>query len=203
MRDVKEPEVRRIEIMDAALNLFVKKGYLKTTTQDIIEQANISRGLLYYHFKDKEDLLYCLIERYSEPMLQCLSNITYKETNAIEKLRLFIDATLISPDAITSNMIVLQETIDLEQNRYLMDRFAHKLCSIITTYFCHIIKQGIVEGEFYVEAPLETASFLMNGYVFTSIETTALPDKKKKQYLDAYKELLIRALGMKENIFNK
>lgn len=36
MRDVKESEVRQAEIMDAALSLFIEKGYLNTTTQDII-----------------------------------------------------------------------------------------------------------------------------------------------------------------------
>ena len=50
MRDVKEVEVRRAEIMSAALQLFAQKGYLKTRTQDIIDKLGISRGLLYYHF---------------------------------------------------------------------------------------------------------------------------------------------------------
>ena len=54
MRDVKEVEVRRAEIMSAALQLFAQKGYLKTRTQDIIDKLGISRGLLYYHFKARE-----------------------------------------------------------------------------------------------------------------------------------------------------
>ena len=56
MRDVKEPEIRRTEIMDAAMILFMEKGYTNTTTQDIVDKVNISRGLLYYHFKNKEDI---------------------------------------------------------------------------------------------------------------------------------------------------
>lgn len=44
MRDVKESEVRQAEIMDAALSLFIEKGYLNTTTQDIIDRVKISRG---------------------------------------------------------------------------------------------------------------------------------------------------------------
>lgn len=50
MRDVKDPEIRRAEIMDAAMLLFMEKGYTNTTTQDIVDKVNISRGLLYYHF---------------------------------------------------------------------------------------------------------------------------------------------------------
>ena len=33
MRDVKDPEIRRAEIMDAAMLLFMEKGYANTTTQ--------------------------------------------------------------------------------------------------------------------------------------------------------------------------
>ena len=47
MRDVKEPEIRRAEIMDAAMQLFIEQGYTNTTTQDIVDKVNISRGLLY------------------------------------------------------------------------------------------------------------------------------------------------------------
>ena len=44
MRDVKDPEIRRAEIMDAAMLLFMEKGYTNTTTQDIVDKVNISRG---------------------------------------------------------------------------------------------------------------------------------------------------------------
>lgn len=202
MRDVKEPEVRRAEIMEATLRLFIKKGYLKTTTQNIIEEAKISRGLLYYHFKDKEDILYCLVERYSEPLLRRLSEITYGENSAIEKIRSFVEATLISPDTITAEMVTLQKTVDLEQNRYVMDRFAHKVSSKISIYFTDIIEQGIAEGVFHVSYPSQTASFLINGYVFVSITVNALSDNEKENYIVAYKKLLESTLGAETSIFN-
>lgn len=201
MRDVKDPEVRRAEIMEAALRLFIEKGYLKTTTQDIIDEVKISRGLLYYHFKDKEDILYCLVERYSEPMLQQLFDITYGEKPAIEKIQSFVEATLISPDSITADTIALQKTVDLEQNRYVMDRFAHKVSDKITAYFTHIIEQGIAEGVFQVSHPLEKASFLMSGYVFASIDLNTRSNDEQKNYIVAYKNLLECALGAKTTIF--
>ncbi len=201
MRDVKDPEIRKAEIMEAALHLFVKKGFLKTTTQDIIDKANISRGLLYYHFKDKEAILYHLVERYSEPMVGQLYKVTYSDTSAIEKIRSFIQATLITPDKATVDMIALQSIIDLEQNRYLMDRFAHKISEILTTYLTHIMEQGMSEGVFHVPQPKETASFLINGYVFVSIDTSTLPNDKKLLYLEAYKNLLEQTLGAKTKIF--
>lgn len=204
MRDVKDPEVRRAEIMEAALRLFAEKGFLNTTTQDIIDEVKISRGLLYYHFENKEDILYCLVEKYSEPLLRRLSAISYdEEKSALEKVRSFIDATMISPDTITKEMIELQKNVDLEQNHYMMDRFSHRFSNMVTSYFSHIIEQGIAEGVFHVTYPLETAAFLMTGYVFVANDVKALPMEIEQliQYVTAYKELLERALGVETPIF--
>mgnify|MGYP001742936918 CR=1 FL=1 len=103
MRDVKEPEIRRAEIMDAAMLLFIEQGYTNTTTQDIVDKVNISRGLLYYHFKNKEDILYCLVEQYSDKLLKDIHVIVYDEDKtAIEKIRAFIDTTIISSENISA-----------------------------------------------------------------------------------------------------
>ncbi len=205
MRDVKEPEVRRAEIMEAALLLFMEKGYMNTTTQDIIDKVKISRGLLYYHFRNKEDILYCLVERYSEPLLRSLSAISYdKGKSAIEKVRSFMTVTLISPDTITNEMVELQKTVDLEQNRYMMDKFSHNFIKKVTAYFTNIIEQGVSEKVFYVEYPSETAYFLMTGYVFASNDMNALylDAEKANDYFIAFKTLLARALGTEPSIFN-
>lgn len=205
MRDIKEPEVRRAEIMEAALLLFMEKGYMNTTTQDIIDKVKMSRGLLYYHFKNKEDILYCLVERYSEPLLRSLSAISYdKEKSAIEKIRSFMAVTIISPDTITNEMVELQKTVDLEQNRYMMDKFSHNFIKKVTVYFTNIIEQGVSEKVFSVEHPSETAYFLMTGYVFTSnnMNTLYLDPEKANDYLSAFKILLARALDTEPSIFN-
>ncbi|NGP46469.1 TetR/AcrR family transcriptional regulator [Bacillaceae bacterium SIJ1] len=205
MRDVKDPDVRRAEIMKAALRLFSEKGYLQTTTQNIIEEVNISRGLLYYHFKNKEDILYCLVETYSEPLLRRLSAIAYHEqTSAVEKVRTFLEATIISPDSVTTEMVELQKTVDLEQNRYLTDRFSHRFATTITTYFAHMIEQGNSEGVFDVTHPLETASFLMTGYVFVSndVKVLHIEIEKMNEYVSAFKALIEGALRTKEPIFS-
>ena len=47
MRQVKEPEVRRAEIIQSAKNLFLIKGFTNVTTQDIVDDLKISRGLLF------------------------------------------------------------------------------------------------------------------------------------------------------------
>ena len=201
MRDAKESEVRRLEIMNAAMQLFMEKGYTNTTTQDIVDKVNISRGLLYYHFKNKEDILYCLVEQYSEKLLKDIYQITFsKEKSAIEKVRGFIEATIISSERISVEGTELQKTVDLEENRYIIDKLSHKLIKKLTIYFEKIIRQGIEERSFLVQSPLETAEFLMTAYVFVSNNMNMKYSDKESldNYLSAYKIILERTLNAKK-----
>lgn len=200
MRDVKDPEIRRAEIMDAAMLLFMEKGYANTTTQDIVDKVNISRGLLYYHFKNKEDILYCLVERYSEKLLRDIHVIVNDDDKtAIEKIRDFIDATIISTDNVSAEGTELQKTVDLEENRYMLDKLSHKLIEKLTIYFERIINQGISEKVFSVKYPSETAEFLMTAYVFVSNNIGIKTSKKEpvKDYLNAFKIMLEQNLNTK------
>ena len=69
MRVVKEAAERRKEILDVAEELFVTKGYDKTSTNDILDRIGIARGTLYYHFKSKEDILNAMIERINTSLI--------------------------------------------------------------------------------------------------------------------------------------
>ena len=198
MRDVKEPEIRRAEIMDAAMILFMEKGYTNTTTQDIVDKVNISRGLLYYHFKNKEDILYCLVEQYSDKLLKDIYIIVYDEDKtAIEKIRSFIDVTIISSENVSAEGTVLQKTVDLEENQYMIDKLSHKLVEKLTIYFEKIISQGIAEKVFSVKYPLETAEFLMTAYVFVSNNISKRYSKEEpiSDYLNAFKVILEQCLN--------
>ncbi len=55
-------------ILSAALRVLSKNGYEQTTINDIADEAKISRGLLHYYFKDKEDLVARALEHGFEPM---------------------------------------------------------------------------------------------------------------------------------------
>jgi len=49
-------EERRRQIMEAALVCFARKGYYKTTMDDIVAESGLSKGSLYWYFDSKDDL---------------------------------------------------------------------------------------------------------------------------------------------------
>lgn len=61
MRDTQK-EKRRQEILEAALDQFIRRGYAATKITDIAEKAGMSTGLLFHYFESKQALYTALIQ---------------------------------------------------------------------------------------------------------------------------------------------
>ncbi|MBU1174977.1 MAG: TetR/AcrR family transcriptional regulator [Alphaproteobacteria bacterium] len=61
-------EARKDEVLDAALELFIEKGYASTRVEDIAAKAGISKGTVYLYFDSKEALMEGLIHRALTPI---------------------------------------------------------------------------------------------------------------------------------------
>ncbi|WP_136608034.1 TetR/AcrR family transcriptional regulator [Paenibacillus dokdonensis] len=55
----------RQKVADAARTLFGQKGYASTSIEDIVTATQISKGNIYYHFKNKEGLFLYLLEEWT------------------------------------------------------------------------------------------------------------------------------------------
>ncbi len=53
-------------LLTVAHELFAEQGYAGTSTKDIVERAEVTRGALYYHFRDKESLFQAVFERFRQ-----------------------------------------------------------------------------------------------------------------------------------------
>src|SRR5271163_10398 len=62
-RREEEKERRRAEILDAADELYAKRGWDAVTVDQVARSARLSRALVYVYFRDKEDLLFAIGER--------------------------------------------------------------------------------------------------------------------------------------------
>ena len=55
-------DATRRALLDSARQLFAQHGYAGTNTSDVVDQANVTRGALYYHFRDKAELFEAVAE---------------------------------------------------------------------------------------------------------------------------------------------
>ena len=67
-RTKEDAQKTREQLLDAAETVFHRKGVSKTSLNDIAEEAGLTRGALYWHFKNKHDVFEAMLERMDLPL---------------------------------------------------------------------------------------------------------------------------------------
>ena len=65
-----EAQATRDALVQAALELFTKRGYAGVGTEEIVTRAKVTRGALYHHFADKRDLFRAVFERVEAALME-------------------------------------------------------------------------------------------------------------------------------------
>jgi TetR/AcrR family acrAB operon transcriptional repressor len=63
-----EAQETRNRILDAAEHVFSERGVSRTSLEDLAQAAGVTRGAIYWHFKDKSDLFAAMVNRVTLPM---------------------------------------------------------------------------------------------------------------------------------------
>ena len=86
MRVVKKPEERRAEMVAAATRLFAQQGFVKTSVAEIVSAVDVAKGLFYYYFTTKDDMVKAVVEGYCSYMGTLANAIAESEGSGLEKL---------------------------------------------------------------------------------------------------------------------
>ena len=62
MKKAEQSEATRTALLQAAREFFTERGYADTATEDIAQRAGVTRGALYYQFRDKPGLFRAVLE---------------------------------------------------------------------------------------------------------------------------------------------
>ncbi len=79
--------VIRKEIIDAATDLFYELGYQKASLRDVAAKVGVTQAAIYYHFRNKEEILYTIIEESSNDLFFTLKTALAGNGNPLAKLR--------------------------------------------------------------------------------------------------------------------
>lgn len=90
-RTKEEAEATRQQIMDNALCLFSQQGVSRTSLADIASKAGVTRGAIYWHFSNKEELFCALWQEFCGPMMQrIVATSDASEPDPYGKMRLLL-----------------------------------------------------------------------------------------------------------------
>lgn len=78
-----EAEQTREDILDAAERVFFSKGVPATSLEDIAQAADVTRGAVYWHFKNKPDVLDAMLERVRFPQEDVIAGISADTTDNV------------------------------------------------------------------------------------------------------------------------
>ncbi len=80
--------ITRDLILDAAERVFLRRGVARTALQEIAEEAQLTRGAIYWHFQNKADVFDAMLQRVKLPMLTRLNSQPLAESdNPLQHLR--------------------------------------------------------------------------------------------------------------------
>src|SRR3954471_8755167 len=108
-------EARPDEVLDAALALFVEKGFSATRVEDIATAAGLSKGAVYLYFPSKEAILEGLVKRAVVPIadsaLGFLENFTGDPRIVITTVMKMIAGRLADPKLVAIPRLLIREVI--------------------------------------------------------------------------------------------
>ncbi|MEV8468414.1 TetR/AcrR family transcriptional regulator [Fluviibacterium sp. DFM31] len=162
-RIVKAPEKRRAEIVETAERLFREVGYANCSVETIIREVGVAKGTFYYYFKSKPDILEAIVDKTLRQIVEIAEGIADDPSlTAMQKMAALLGNSHIGND----DSLDVAEMLHLPENRELHELTNVQTVLQLSPILARIVEQGIDEGVFEVENPLETIQFLFTGAQF-------------------------------------
>ena len=199
-RITKDPETRRKEFIAVSRELFIEKGFDQTSVSDITNRVGMSHGSFFYYFKSKkgvmEEVINDNLTSWKDFMRDLAAN---EEMNALKKMQIIFGMTIKSRKAKQN----INEFFQKEGNAVMYREHRKKSREIVVPLITQIVEQGVDEGIFNIEFPMETVEYI--GYVVENLGDSLKDTQSDEEYyrkIRALEIFLARVAGIGENEFN-
>lgn len=122
MRVADEDAVRggvRERVLAAAVELFAEQGFDKTSVQEVVERAGVTKGALYHYFSAKDDLLFEIYRTLLDEQMTGLDRIVGRLDDPATTLRAIIDDLITTTAAHAREAAVFaREVSRVDQERW-------------------------------------------------------------------------------------
>src|SRR5690625_45161 len=155
---------RREQIIQSAIYLFKQKGFHRTTTREIAEQAGFSIGTLYEYVRTKEDVLFLVYEAINDYVYEHLQAIIEKSEPSVTNIIAMIDHYFRLMDEMQEEVLILYQEIKslptekrdivLQQERDMVQLFKQAIMPLVAHTFTEkeievIVNNIFVQGQMW------------------------------------------------------
>jgi TetR/AcrR family fatty acid metabolism transcriptional regulator len=180
-------EARRKQILDIAIDEIDRRGYSNTSIDAIAARAGISKGVIYYHFQGKRELVGSITAALLDELFEYRKARVEAETSARAKLRTYIEAYF---EFVCANerkfTAMLEAGVDLAANRD-GNPWAPTTNERVFGYIASILDEGQRTGEFR-EIPSRVVAPVIQG-ALDGIAVQAASDPHGVSIEDCKREL--------------
>jgi AcrR family transcriptional regulator len=185
-------------ILDTMRALFHEGKAGTASVSDIAKKAGIAKGLMYYYFRSKEEVMDALVLREYEDIIRtCDEAVERSDSNALMKLALLLK--IYRGSYVDES---LDEYLHMPQNAAIHQKSLAQILSALSKIISRIIAQGVEEGLFACEYPQAISEIIMS--VFTFLLDPGIFPWSGEEYivkLVALADMLEKGLGAPKGSF--
>ncbi|QQE80346.1 TetR/AcrR family transcriptional regulator [Alicyclobacillus sp. SO9] len=195
VKDPKKVEMRRAQIVAAAVKLFIKKGFHPTTTREIAKASGLSTGLLYEYVQSKEDILFLVCRHIHEEVETRVEGSLTETGQGSQRLREAIWSLFTAIDSMPDEVLLIyQESKSLPKD-FLSEVLGKE--SEITGIFETLIYEGIADSSLDVDenaVPILAHQIVVTGQMW-AFRRWALRDVDFHTFAKVQVDSLMHACG--------
>jgi AcrR family transcriptional regulator len=190
-RRTENTEATRRAVFDAAKALFVDHGFADTSLDEVVENARVTKGALYWHYKNKKALFRAVVEELNKQLSTVIAERALTGNDAwtcvLKGTDAFLDFCL---DSAYQRIILLDgpAVLGREEWREIAER--HGL-GIIRSVLDVAMKEGILEPQ-----PIDPLAHLLHG----ALHEGAVYIAEAKNTARARKEVGAAVIGLMEGL---
>lgn len=152
-----DPQRTRRQLVDSALALFEQDGFDRTSLQQIVSRANLTKGAFYHHFESKEDLLWQIQNEYLDTQIDAARAIAADSSGPVQQLRALIGLSLSGVVEYRAHVAIFYQ----ERRNLTGERLAAVTAKRdeLESVFLDVVQAGIDDGTFRKDVVGRIATF--------------------------------------------
>ena len=141
-------EERKDQILEAATRVFTQRGFDEARMDDIVAEAGLSKGALYWYFESKETLITAIVDRVFDWESAQMREIITSDETAPRKIEALIEITVQDLGKMKPLMPILFEFWSLSLRKESVNQAIKRYYQRFLDLIEPVIQQGIAAGDF-------------------------------------------------------